>query len=138
MFPKQKCVFKSSCSFKTFRVGFSDWWWEKLQGGTPPSKPAKPPHSRSLQWLVLVLMLLIAPVVAGQFIGPAAASALSLAGTTAVAWAAQGLAILLGLGMLIGVPVWAGLKTYRFCQAMCQRGQDILDGARVPVVRRLL
>lgn len=128
---------RPTCTFKTFWAGFTDWWAERCnpQAATKSSAPAKPTTNRVVQAMLLVALLVAAPVFAMLF-APLAASTMSAAGTTAVAWIAQAGAIIIGLGFLIGLPVWAGWKVLRFCRTMCERGHDILAGRR-PRVRLL-
>lgn len=82
--------------------------------------------------MLLVALLVAAPVLAMLF-APLAASTMTAAGTTAVAWVAQIGAIVIGLGFLLGLPIWAGWRVLKFCRSMCDRGHDILTGRRARV-----
>lgn len=117
-------------SFKTFWVGFTDWYAERCTPEGAARERDKPAANRGLQTVLLVALLVGAPVIAA-LIGPMAAGTMSAVGTSAVAAGTQVLSVIIALGFFIGLPVWAGLRTHRFCCAMCERGQDILDGRRV-------
>jgi len=82
--------------------------------------------------MLIVGLLIGAPAVAA-LIGPMAAGTMTAVGTQAVAMSAQVLSVVVGLCFFIGLPVWTGVRTHRFCKAMCERGHEILDGRRMRV-----
>lgn len=117
------------CSFKSFWVGFTDWWAERCSPGGAASQKEKPTHSKGLQMALIAGLLIGAPAIAA-LIGPMAAGTMTAMGTQAVAVSTQVLSVVVGLCFFIGLPVWAGVRTHRFCKDMCERGQDILEGRR--------
>lgn len=121
----------SSCTFKTFWVGFTDWWLERCHPElADKSKDAdKSTTNKVIQAVALGGLLIAAPVLAAAF-APLAAGTMSAVGTQAVAFVAQLGAIVIGLGFLLGIPAWVGWRTSKFCRAMCERGQDIQAGRR--------
>jgi hypothetical protein len=123
---------KRRCTFKSFWVGFTDWYAERCTPEGASRERDKPRANRSLQTMLLVGLLVGAPVIAA-LIGPMAAGTMSAVGTRAVAAGTQVLSVIIGLGFFIGLPAWAGYRTYKFCRSMCDRGHDILDGRRVRV-----
>jgi hypothetical protein len=123
---------KRRCTFKTFWLGFTDWYAERCNPSGVARKDDKPKANRGLQTILLVGLLVGAPAVAA-LIGPMAAGTMSAVGTSAVAASTQVLSVIIGLGFFIGLPAWAGYRTYKFCRAMCDRGYDILDGRRTRV-----
>lgn len=120
------------CSFKTFWLGFTDWWAEQCLSPEQRSthRQTLPQASKKLQWILLAALVLGAPALAAV-LAPLAADTLSVAGTHVVARSAEVLAIAIGLLFVVGLPLWAALKIRRFCRDMCERGHDILDGTRV-------
>jgi hypothetical protein len=120
------------CTFKTFWAGFTDWYAERCTPEGAARERNKPKSNRGLQTMLLVGLLVGMPAIAA-LIGPLAAGTMSAVGTRAVAAGTQVLSVIIGLGFFIGLPAWAGYRTYQFCCAMCERGQDILDGRRARV-----
>lgn len=122
---------RPDCNFQTFWLGFTDWWAELYL--SPEQKSARsyaaPKAHKKLQWLLLGALLLGAPVFAA-FLAPLVANTMSAAGTHAVARSSEVLAVVIGLALVVGVPLWAALKLRRFFKEMCQRGQDIQAGLR--------
>lgn len=118
------------CTLKTFWVGFTDWYAERC--APEATRSSEPAPNRALQTLLLAGLVIGAPAIAA-LIAPMAAGTMSAVGTRAVAAAAQVGALVVGLGFFVGLPLWAGWRTHRFCRAMCLRGHDILAGRRARV-----
>ena len=126
---------RAPCTFRAFRVGFIDWWAERLHPDASRRAQPAPAARRVVRVVMLGLLVLAAPVVAALF-APLAAGTMSAVGTQAVARTSEAAAVVVGLACVVGLPVWAGWRTLRFCGQMCERGQDILEGRR-PRVRFL-
>ena len=126
---------RAPCSFRAFWVGFVDWWAEQLNPGAAREAQPAPAARRVARIVTLGLLVLAAPVVAALF-APLAAGTMSAVGTQAVARTSEAAAVVVGLVCAVGLPVWVGWRTLRFCGQMCERGQDILEGRR-PRVRFL-
>jgi hypothetical protein len=130
--PFTTTISRKACSWHAFQVGLRDWLAERMLPASARPPKDRPVRFRALQGLLLLGLLLCAPFLAAA-LGPAAAGAMSMAGTEVVAGASIFLGIVLGAGVLVGLPAYAVFRVVRFGRAMCERGQAILDGTRVPV-----
>lgn len=114
------------CSWANFQTGFLDWWAEWSTSSATSRKRTSP------VWVVALATwgFLLGIAMAVSLLGPGIASGMSVIGTKAIASISLALAALSVIAVLVGLPVLAGVKAWRFSKSMCTRGWEIRTGQR--------
>ena len=128
---KTKGVRPYRCSSEYFIAGFIDWLKESFSDTSLTSPSAKDPSYWGATLVVLGGLFVSAAIVV-SWVSPTLVSGLGLIGWRNVTKACAALSESLAAAVAVGLPVFAGIKMWRFSGRMCQRGWELKTGQRKP------
>jgi hypothetical protein len=127
----------ASCSGSNFQLGLLDWVWELFMTDGEASSLQEPPSRRRAPPLGLALIVAFAFITAlGMAVGhllPSLAKSRGDAGIAFLGNSALAMSGALLVLLVVVMPLFALVKTVRFCRRMCDRGSQLAAGKRIPV-----